>query len=676
MTREYKYGEPKKGVSLFRRKDGDLNLHQLLGMPCKDTVLFSLATNTGTSPLRTERTRCMTSAVNISWQAPSNGLKVESSWTFSASDGIWSRRDTIENISSKTVIIERCLARFVFTPGQYEIYVQSSRWCRENQGAWQAMDHGEIILSCDGGRSTQGGTPYLCLRKAGSSKGVAFHILPCGDWVIRAKIESTGVITPPSLAIELGLSDHNLKLRIAPGERIELPEIVLQPTTSETLHLSAAPLHSYLLKRQPRDQKPAAPVVYNTWLDNYEFLEPDRLERQLAAAKSIGCEVFVVDAGWYGSGEDPWELQVGDWREKCGSAFDGQMITFADKVRATGLGFGLWMEPERLGASVPARRQHPSWFKLGGDGFYYPDMGKNSEARAWVFSEMSRLIETYQLVWMKVDFNALSLGQDPLGHAFSGYYTAWYEVLDELRHKYPDTFLEGCASGGMRLDLNTLAHFDGHFLTDNANPWDVLRINQSALLRLPPGRLTKWTVLRSAGQTIPKYGTRIDAGDATLVTPTGGLWDKSETVDVDFAALVAMPGIFGLNGDLAGLPDAALNRLRHHVAFFKKWRWFMTDSIAHLLTPPRPICDRSGWAAIQFQNPRSQHSLVFVYRLDDASSLQCFRLQGLEAGKPYEIQASDHDDKPPRQVSGEELMTAGLSVELATCHSATVITIM
>ena len=57
----------------------------------------------------------------------------------------------------------------------------------------------------------------------------------------------------------------------------------------------------------------------------------------------------------------------------------------------------------------------------------------------------------------------------------------------------------------MRLELNMLAHFDAHFLSDTVNPVDTLRILQGTLLRLPPGRLAHWTVLRSAGSRIPWY---------------------------------------------------------------------------------------------------------------------------------------------------------------------------
>ena len=72
--------------------------------------------------------------------------------------------------------------------------------------------------------------------------------------------------------------------------------------------------------------------------------------------------LFVVDAGWYGPEADDWWSQAGDWRERQSAAFGGHMQAFADEVALAGLGFGLWMEPERFGAGVPIRQEHPEWF--------------------------------------------------------------------------------------------------------------------------------------------------------------------------------------------------------------------------------------------------------------------------------------------------------------------------
>ena len=288
-----------------------------------------------------------------------------------------------------------------------------------------------------------------------------------------------------------------------------------------------------------------------------------------------------------------------------------------------------------MGRAFPIRQEHPEWFFPREATFARIDLTR-PDACEYLKREICRLVETYELAWMKIDFN-FELGRDGSGAELSGYYAAWYRLLDEIRGSYPGTVFEGCASGGMRFDLNTLAHFDAHFLTDTVHPIHVLRIWQGALLRLPPGGIIKWAVLRSVGRTLPTYTKSLADSPVTVAAPGGALWEPSETVDLDFAAAVALPGTFGLSGDPAGLPEEALERLAAHVAFYKRWRSAIRQSFAHLLTPPCAKEDRRGWAAVQLEHLGTGDHLVFVYRLDDGNSTKSFRLRNLDASVTYQV---------------------------------------
>lgn len=683
-----------------RTEGGPAWLKQLFGLTCgavgddlgpaRTRGLALLDTDRGRfegESLRLTASATTADGVHFTWTTADRGLRLESRWRFSSPDGIWRRADTLHNDGDRPVILHQCLARFPFSPGRYEVYSQASGWCNENQGAWQPLHHGTLLLGCAGGRTTQGGTPYLCLREEGGDRGIAFHIVPTGNWTIRVRGESAGTRPLLFAVIELGLATESLRLELPAGGSLALPEILIQAVPGGIPELAAPALHRYALAHVFADAKPHAPVVYNTWFDTFEYLDVARLRRQLAAAKEIGCEVFTIDAGWYGAGEGPWHRQVGDWREKRGAAFDGRMADFADEVRAAGLGFGLWMEPERNHPSVPAVQAHPDWFRPGADGFLYPDLTQ-AAAYEYILGEMSRLVETYRLAWMKVDFN-FELGDDRA--ALSGYYARWYALMDALRGRFPATFFEGCASGGLRSDLATLAHFDGHFLSDTVEPVDALRITQGALLRLPPGRLAKWACLRSAGRSVVSYGSTPERTAETILAPWNASWATSISASVDFAARVALPGMFGLSGDLAGLPDWARERLRHHVAFFKRWRDFIAGSVAHLLTPIRPRTDRQGWVAVQLQEPAlrlaqdvalrlvqdiaGDRSLLFAYRLDGADGRCRIRLRGLADDQSYAVTDDDQPAAPPRMATGRELMNDGVTIEMGAAFSAKVLVI-
>ena len=133
--------------------------------------------------------------------------------------------------------------------------------------------------------------------------------------------------------------------------------------------------------------------------------------------------------------------------------------------------------------------------------------------------------------------------------------------------------------------------------------------------------------MRSVGQTIPRYTKSLADSPVSIATPCGAIWEPSETAETDFVAAAALPGIFGLGGDLAGLPDEARERLREHVAFAKRWRQSIRRAVAHLLTPPALRTDREGWVAVQLSDRESGTAFLFVYRLNDGSAAKRFVLR-------------------------------------------------
>jgi hypothetical protein len=119
-----------------------------------------------------------------------------------------------------------------------------------------------------------------------------------------------------------------------------------------------------------------------------------------------------------------------------------QLAELADEVRAAGLGFGLWMEPERFGALAPIRARHPEWFIPVGNQARL-DLTKPPAWR-WLRGEIVRLLKTYRLAWMKIDFN-FRVDADDSGAELSDYTAAWHRLLDDVRAAYPEVFFEGCA---------------------------------------------------------------------------------------------------------------------------------------------------------------------------------------------------------------------------------------
>ena len=587
-------------------------------------------------------------AITIRLDVGSSGLSLETTLVAHEATGVLSRTDTVTNDGHEPVILSRALARLPLGRGRYELYTQESRWSHENQGSWSRLSTGSVSLDHLPGRPTEGATPYIAIRRAGEGDALAAHLLPRGNYTIRASaVPAMGDL--PFGLLEMGLSDRDLRLPLASGSRVTVARLLYQYLPSGEPHSAAPELHRYLLGTTlPPPKSP--PVVYNTWFDQFDRLEVPRLREQLAAAKEVGCEVFVIDAGWFGKGEASWSSLTGHWDENPDAAFRGNMSAFADEVRSAGLGFGLWIEPERIGAEAPVRAVHPDWFIPVGE-VARVDLARPA-ARAWVKSEIGRLVTTYRLAWMKIDFN-FSLGHDDTGSELTQYYEQWYRLMDEVRSEHPHTFFEGCASGGMRLDLESLAHCDAHFLSDTVNPVDTIRIGEGAWLRLPPGRLSRWCVVRSAGPAVPRYGLRMADAPQMVVVPRGALWEPAESVDLEFALAAALPGVFGLSGDPASLAPPERAVAASAVGYYKRHREAIGRSVGHLLTPPRLLSSREGWAAVQL-DAGALH-IVIVYRMGDCGSPPAIRPRGLDPDAAYTVACGFDEVQTDERTTGAEL---------------------
>lgn len=582
-------------------------------------------------------------------------LRLTSRWSVHADTGVLCRRDTLSNTGSEPVRITSVAARFAFTPARYTAVFQDSQWGNENVLCRRELAAETLELACRGGRTNEGCAPYLFLREEESGLAVAFHLVPQGDWRIRVRPSTTVGQLVPQRIVELGPVAEGLCYALAPGTSWELPEILIQSIPDGRPESAAPRLHRYLIETGTGNRRRDLPFVYNTWADAADTLDLGRLRRQLAAAREAGCEVFVVDAGWYGMGGEGWFERVGDWRERAPGAFGGRMAAFADEVRAAGLGFGLWLEPERFGANVPIVAEHPTWFLPTPTGHFFADL-RQAAARDWIRGQIEAVIARYRPVWLKLDTNT-EFGND--GTGLAAYFQQWDALMAELRDAHPEIVFEGCASGGLRAELGTVRRFDCNHLSDSQNSMDVLRIYSAGLLRLPPGNASTWIVLKPGP----------DGNGAEALSHGPIAWGREMLADPDFVAAVALLGVAGFGGNLAALPAEVRTRVKAAIALYKQYRNVIRGSVAHLLTPLPEGRQPPAWTAIQFEHVERGESLLFVFRLD-AIGQRRLRLRGLEPEARYRLHELTGAADGTEQHTGRELLQDGFAVHLPRSLSA------
>jgi len=550
--------------------------------------------------LQYQGTEVCGNSLTFRFKAADHSFSVESCWSLDEESGIVSRKDRFVNTGSNPCMLRRFFGKIVLQCSDYELYSQQSRWGMESAGLWQPLHIGTLELNSRLGRWTEGGSPFAALRTEESQDALAFHLIPNGDYIMRfsASVFSTH---KPSMLFTYGISDENLNVKILPDEFYETPEILIQNLPNREAWSGSTMLHRFANKRCPA-WKPL-PVLYNTWLDRMSDLDPARLCRELAAAKAAGCEVFIIDAGWYRNN--------GDWREKTDSAFCGKMKEFADQTRTAGLAFGLWIEPEFFIPNVPALTEHPEFFLSIDERNPQASSRVNFEVPGAVdfyYEMIAGVIRKYQLGYVKFDMNR-SLGPDPTRQELRTYLNGVHDVMLRLRKEFPETILENCSSGAMRTTLAELPYFDQHFISDNANVLDVLHISQGTMLKMPAGRLMRWLVLASSGSFRPWEYT----SEEIVTQPQNATWKHYEETDLNCGLLACMLGVLGFSGDLDSLREDTLAKIRQYTDFYKTRRKLLQCGETTLLSAPHSIDHRHGIMTFLVSDPKTDRHLLFLF---------------------------------------------------------------
>ena len=481
---------------------------------------------------------------------------------------ILKRVDSFTNSTNKTIIINQILSRFLFNGTIEKIRYYKSDWCNENQ-LIETNGYDEIHLSSSGTRTTQDFIPYIAIE---SGKTLySFHILPIGDWEINITRSSN------SFKITMGLKSENLVLTVQPGETIELPVILVQLSTTNQIAVTQETFQKYINECIYTEVNKAIPLSYNSWFYDFDKFQVDDLKEQADAAKDLGFETFIVDAGWYGPSNDDWSLAAGDWREKQNSAFYGNMAEFSNYINSIGMDFGLWIEPEKVCKGVPILKDRPELFLKASDGIFYPDLSK-TEARKYIIDIISSLINKYNVKWLKLDFN-FSLGTDPHQNSFYYYMRGYFMVIKHLQKKYPEVIFENCQSGAMRADLEVNRYFDIQFLTDTISPVALLGIYSELLNRFPSSKSFKWIVLRQLKADIPVYGQPLGNTSKRIIVPKGPTWESFENCSISFLGCLALLSHTGFSGDIASLTNENRSLFTEYIKTIKKLRKECRNSI-------------------------------------------------------------------------------------------------
>jgi alpha-galactosidase len=381
--------------------------------------------------------------------------------------------------------------------------------------------------------------------------------------------------------------------------------------------------------------------------------EPD-LKRDIEVAKSIGAELYVIDAGWYGNDPNVWWKNVGDWH--AGSWLPNGLEPVADHAHANGMKFGLWVEIEAAGEASDLRKSHPDWL-LKRDGQPIAngralDLSKHDVA-AWVESEIDRLIQQYKLDMYRIDHNhTLTPSGNRIVHGMTEdltwrYYDALYGVFDRLHAKYPDVVFQDCAGGGGRLDWGTLHRFNNAELSDWMRMPRGLKILNGVTMSLPPEVL-----LRTFGTEVPEL-------------------DLEGDIDTQLRLVCLCRPIFrGIAPSLDELSPFLRERIEHHLGLYREViRPIMIDGRVFHHTPFLKHTELSPWCVLEYATVNQTCAVVGLFRTGgNGEPVFHFVPRGLDPAHTYDVRFENSGHTV--RISGAELVLRGLDVRLEQPQSS------
>ncbi len=435
------------------------------------------------------------------------------------------------------------------------------------------------------GRSSNKDLPLFLVTDERDEAGLAFAVGYSGNVVSTILRE----FDYRSVVVSAGIRD--LQLRIPPGETVPVSSMLVVPYRGD--HLTGL----NALRRVLREQvcPPATPrITYDHWFGLESRYDETILLREAEVQAQLGTEVFVVDAAWAQQGNVP-HYGAGNWETVDDQKFPHGLKAFADKVRGLGMKFGLWIEPETVEAGTQMDRQFPdALIRLPGAHRYLADFSR-PEIGEHLFAVTGRLVDEFGVEWFRVDSN---LDPDPYwatiadpgerGYRELRHFEGFYRYLDRLRERYPHLHLEGCSSGGRRIDLELLKRHHSFWVSDNTVFPATVHQHLGGANHFLPAHLIHCEVVK-----YPRYPTR----------------DGSEFTDYWLASLCG--GLFGIGAPLSQYPVATRERLAGWVAQYRQLRRYLAGDFYPLLPQPSTTTD---WDAWQFHLPATDEGMLLVFR--------------------------------------------------------------
>ncbi len=547
------------------------------------------------------------------------------------------RSARLKNEGEEPLEIDRLMSASIdFPDSNFEFIHLSGTWSRERHVKERKLQAGIQSISSIRGASSHHHNPFAALARPDatehSGEVYGLNFVYSSNFIIQAEVDHY-----EAARLTTGIHPFGFHWSLGEKESFQTPEAVMIYSDSGLNGMSQAFHNLYrkhLIPAQWRTK--ARPILINNWEATYFDFNEEKLVNIAKSAAELGIELFVLDDGWFGKRNDD-TTSLGDW-ETDESKLPNGLEKLAEKVKETGMKFGLWFEPEMISPKSRLYEKHPDW-AVG------QTLGRNQlvldfsreEIVEYLYEKMSGIILTTGLSYIKWDMNrniteafSANLPAGQQGEFFHRYILGVYRLYEKLTAEFPEVLFESCAGGGGRFDPGMLYYAPQAWASDDTDAVERLKIQYGTSFAYP---------LYSIGSHVSAVPNHQTLRETPLST----------------RANTAYFGTFGYELNPLSLSDEERSRISEQISFYKQHRRLIRDGHFYRLLSPFEG-NETAWLTVNEDRTEALVGWYKVLAMANPAKQQMLKLSGLDPSIKYQVTGSS------RSYYGDELMQNGLQL--------------
>lgn len=530
-----------------------------------------------------------------------------------------SRRAVLVNNGGASVSIRRIMSMQLDMENEgFSLVTFDGAWAKETHRHDRKLQYGQYVNSSVTGASSNRHNPGFLLYADGATQShgcvYGFNLVYSGNHIGIVELSPFDLVR-----VQLGIHPQSFEWELASGDRFETPEAAMT-FSPDGFNGMSAHFHDFVNAHIVRGswKGKERPVLINNWEACFFRFTRRKLLRLARQARRLGVELFVLDDGWFGKRNDD-HAGLGDYNVNHKKLPRG-MKSFADEIRALGMQFGLWFEPEMVNPDSDLFRAHPEYAVTTPN--RAPLLGRNQlvldlcnpDVRDYIVENVSRVLDDAKIDYVKWDMNRhISDACSPVlsnqGEFYHRYILGLYEILGRIFRPRPQILLESCSSGGNRFDLGMLCFSPQVWSSDDTDAIERLKI-QEGLSYLYP---------------LSSMGAHVSASPNQQTL-------RQTSISTRFN--VASFGCLGYELDLKHLTMLERKEVKEQIAYYQQHR--ATFQYGRFYRHDTPKDNKVYWQSID-KDQGSSIAGVFQTQATAAEGNDILPLAGLHEKKRYQI---------------------------------------